>query len=209
GQQEYIKILTAYRDSFNILGSAIPSFFSLDRDLRELFFLHIHVIERGIAVVHMPLQGRLYSPDRWDAKVNSKIEEKWAQRMSKNPKYKPAYHELTTFRGYLYFNDATPKQKKTYIEIKKNKRAKDIGAKIEEKKDFITRVLELLKENKLTAPGLKQLCLMEDKKYSSVRTSLNRYLEDVGDKTSLREYLAENIEDAKVESGIRDLVPEF
>lgn len=209
GQQEYIKILTAYRDSFNILGSAIPSFFSLDRDLRDLFFLHLHVIERGIAVVHMPLQGRLYSLDRWDAKNNAKIEEGWGKRMAKNPNYRPAYHQLSTFRGYLYFSDATPKQKKLYKEIKNKKRARDIGAKEQDKKDFITRVYDLLITDKLTTEGLRQLCLMEDKKYSLTRTNLNRRLEDAGSKKSLKEYLSENVQDAQIQSGIKELVPEF
>ena len=209
GQQEYIKILTAYRDSFNILGSAIPSFFSLDKDLRDLFFLHLHVIERGIAVVHMPLQGRLYSLDRWDAKNNAKVEEKWGKRMAKNPNYKPAYHQLTTFRGYLYFKDATEKQKKLYKEIKKEKRAKDIGAKTEIKKDFFTKVFELLKENKLTSQGLKQMCLYEGKKYTIVRNNLREKLENAGDKVTLKEYLAETLEEAKKESAVRDLVPDF
>ena len=61
GQQELIKILTAFRDNYNFFASAIPNFFSLDKNLSELYFIHLHIIERGIAVVHMPLQGRLYS----------------------------------------------------------------------------------------------------------------------------------------------------
>ena len=102
-QQELIKILTAYRDNFNIFASAIPNFFSLDKDLRDLYFIHLHVIERGIAIVHMPLQGRLYSQDRWDAAYNAKIESNWSKRIMKDPDYRIPYHRLSTFRGYLFF----------------------------------------------------------------------------------------------------------
>ncbi|KKK63624.1 hypothetical protein LCGC14_2992400, partial [marine sediment metagenome] len=51
GQQELIKILTAYRDNYNVFTSAIPNFFSLDKDLRDLYFIHLHIIERGIDFV--------------------------------------------------------------------------------------------------------------------------------------------------------------
>lgn len=181
GQQELIKMVTMYRDNFNVLASAIPSFFSLDRDLRDLVFLHLHVIERGIAIVHMPLQGRLYSQDRWDTKNNAKVEQKWINRSKKNPNFKPPYYRLSTFKGYLFFNDLTEKQKKLYLKVKKTKR--DLLYNTEEqevKKDFNTKVYELLLDKKLTKQGLQQLCLYEGKKYSSMVTTLNIALKDNG-----------------------------
>ncbi len=181
GQQELIKILTAYRDNYNVFASAIPNFFSLDKDLRDLYFLHLHVIERGIAVVHMPSQGRLYSLDKWDAKFNQRIEERWARAMKKDPNFRPPYHQLSTFRGYLYFEDLTPNQKKLYKEVKKDKRARafktDKDNQAPKELSFIEKLFRRLKEGKLTDDFILQACHMEGQKYSSIRTNLNITME--------------------------------
>lgn len=190
GQQELIKMVTMYRDNFNVYASAIPSFFSLDRDLRDLVFLHIHVIERGIAIIHMPLQGRLYSQDRWDTKNNAKIEQRWVNRSKKNPDFKPPFYKLSTFKGYLFFNDLTDKQKELYLKVKKSKR--DLLYNSDEpevKKDFNTKVYELLLDGKLSKHGLQQLCLFEGKKYSSVITTLNIALKDNGNPNTVSHFL--------------------
>jgi len=193
GQQELIKILTAYRDNFNIFSSAVPNFFSLDKDLRDLYFIHFHVIERGIAVVHMPIQGRLYSQDRWDAKFNAKIEESWSKRLQKDSNFKPPYHKLTTFRGYLYFNKLTEIQEKIYKQVKRTKRAESFGTEEEKKASrevtFMERLYNQLIGKKLTKEGLIQICLMENKKYSSINASLNRMLTDNGIDDTVKDYL--------------------
>lgn len=216
GQQEMIKILTAYRDNFNIFASAIPNFFSLDKDLRDLYFLHLHIIERGIAVVHMPLQGRLYSQDRWDAKYNAKIEESWSKKMQKDPKFKPPYHRLSTFRGYLYFNDLTQKQKELYKEVKKTKR-EDSFLTEQEKLDngsvpFLDKVFNQLIERKLTRDGLIQICLMEGKKFSSIQSQLNVMLTDKGYKETVKNFLEEPQNKPfhnNVSDEIKKLIPDF
>lgn len=196
GQQELIKILTAYRDNYNVFTSAIPNFFSLDKDLRDLYFIHLHIIERGIAVVHMPSQGRLYSLDRWDAKHNEKIEGKWAKRKQKDANFKPPYHQLSTFRGYLYFEDMTIKQKDLYKEIKRAKRAKAFLTAKEQagevKLSFSDKLYKLLMQGKLSSDGLLQACLMEGKKYSIMSSTLNQLLRDAGERGTLKEYLVEN-----------------
>lgn len=180
-QQELIKIITAYRDNFNIYASAIPNFFSLDKDLRDLYFLHLHVIERGVAVVHMPLQGRLYSQDRWDAKYNAKIEAKWGKRMQSDPKFKPPYHKLTTFRGYLFFNKLTTRQEKLYKEVKMKKRGESfILEEKKEEKTFLDKVYDLLIEGRLTRDGLIQLSLLDGRKYDTVTKLLNKMLKERG-----------------------------
>lgn len=216
GQQELIKILTAYRDNYNIFASAIPNFFSLDKDLRDLYFIHLHVIERGIAVVHMPLQGRLYSQDRWDAKYNAKIELSWSQKMQKNPNFKPPYHKLTTFRGYLFFGDVTHKQKKLYLEVKRTKR-NDSFLTDEEKNEnrqipFLQKVYNILIQKKLTREGIRQLCLLEGKKDSSINASLNRMLKDNGINKTVKDFL--QLEDSKVfhnkiEDELNKIIPDF
>jgi len=193
GQQELIKIITAYRDNYNVFASAIPNFFSLDKDLRDLYFIHLHVIERGIVVVHMPLQGRLYSQDRWDSKYNAKIEDSWSKRMQKDPNFKPPYHKLTTFRGYLFFEDVTEKQKELYKEIKRSKRNEafltngEMGSKKEV--TILEKLYTMLIEKKLTIEGIRHTCLMEGKKYSSITSSLNRMLTDNGETRTVKDFL--------------------
>lgn len=196
GQQELIKILTAYRDNFNTFSSAIPNFFSLDKDLRDLYFIHLHIIERGIAVVHMPLQGRLYSQDRWDSKNNAKIEMSWSKHMLNDPNWRPPYHKLTTFRGYLFFKDVTDKQKVLYKEIKKVKRNESFLTNGEKEEgnslSFLDKLYKILFEGKLTSEGIKQSCLMEGKKYSSITSSLNRMLKDNGESKTVKDFLQQD-----------------
>lgn len=216
GQQELIKFLTAYRDNFNIYASAIPNFYSLDKDLRDLYFIHLHVIERGIAVVHMPLQGRLYSLDKWDAKYNTKVEASWSNRMQSNPDFKPSYHKLTTFRGYLFFNDMTDKQKALYKEIKKVKREqafKTAAEKVGEKNlTFLQKLYNQLIEGKLTMDFIKQACLMEGKKHSSVTSSLNIMLTDNGISNTMKDFLKKtNNKDFhnKIQDQINQIIPDI
>lgn len=196
GQQELIKVLTAYRDNYNVFASAIPNFFSLDKDLRDLYFIHLHIIERGLAVVHMPSQGRLYSVDKWDAKFNQKIEEKWGKAVKKNAKFRPAYHKLSTFRGFLYFEDLTKKQKELYKEIKKKKRADAFKTAQEQSGEirltFTQKLFKRLKEGKLTEDFLLQICLMEGEKYSVVRTKLNQMVKDADMGGTLKDILQQN-----------------
>lgn len=189
-QKDQIKIMTNYRDNLNILGSALPNFFGLDKDLRDLYFIHLHVIERGIAVVHMPLQGRLYSQDRWDAKYNSKVEESWSKKMQTNPNFKPPYHKLTTYRGYLFFSDLTPKQKKLIKLIKRTKRG-DVfeGEEEKVKQTFIQRLYEQLINKKLTREGILQMCMVEEKKFSAVTNNLNKMLKDNGETLTVTGFL--------------------
>lgn len=216
GQQELIKILTAYRDNYNVFASAIPNFFSLDKDLRDLYFIHLHVIERGIAVIHMPLQGRLYSQDRWDAKYNAKVEISWGKKMMKDPKFKPPYHKLTTFRGYLFFGDLTEKQKKLYKLIKREKRKDAFMTDEQREQDkevsFLDKLYSLLIEGKLTSEGIQQLCLLDGKKYSSINASLNRMLKDKGESKTVKDFLQQPNNKGfhnKIQSEINKILPSF
>jgi len=199
-QQEMIKFLTAYRDNFNIFASAIPHFFSLDKDLRDLYFLHLFVAERGIVHVHMPIQGRIYSSDRWDAQYNAKLEQSWALRSKNNPDFKPPYHKLTTFKGYLYFNDLTDLQKKLYKEIKKAKRKlamEVIDKPKEEKKSVVDRMYEGLTNGTIKSSDfILQTCMIEGETYSKIRRALGIKLKDNG-YPSMVEMLKEKKEQEK------------
>jgi len=210
GQQRLIKILTNYRDNFNIHISALPNFFSLDKDLRDLIFMLLHVIERGIAVVHLPLQGRMYSQDRWDAKINAKIEQSWQNKIKHNVKFRIPYHKLSTFAGYLYFTDLTEKQKKLYKEVKRVKRAEEYQEEGENKEQsFLEKIYNQLVEKKLDREFLMQLCLMEGKKYSNISSSLNIMLRDRGMKERMTDLLLTKDKKSgfNVNDKIKDLVP--
>lgn len=194
GQKELIKIVTMYRDHFNIYFSAIPNFFSLDKDLRDLIFMHIHIVERGIAIIHMPLQGRLYSLDRWDSKNNARIENGWIKRFKKNADFKPPFYRLSTFRGYLFFGDLTEKQKEKYLRIKHDKRKELYGDLTEEivddtHKDFYDLITDMLLAGTLTNEILLGICRANNKKFTNVKVMLNRRLKDRGIKMTTEDVL--------------------
>lgn len=190
GQKTLIKVITNYRDNFNIYGSALPFFYSLDKDLRELIFVHIHIIERGVAVILLPLTDQIHASDPWDTKTNIKIEDKEFARINKNSNLKFRYPKLTTFAGYIYFGPMTSKQENVYKDIKKRKRSKKFGLEDDEEKlSFRDSVYKLMIEGKLTADGLLQICLREDKKYSSVTGELSRMLKNNGEKRTPKDFL--------------------
>lgn len=191
GQKEMIKIITNYRDNFNLSGSAIPFFYSLDRDLRELIFLHIHIIERGIAILLMPIETSVHTTDPWDTKNNIKIEIQENARIKKNPNLKFRHHRFTTFAGYLYFGPMTSKQERKYKEIKKRKRS-SLSFNIEGEDivlDFNQKIYNALIKGKVTQEALQQMCIIEGKKYSSVTTMLNIMLRDNGVGKTVKDFL--------------------
>ncbi len=213
GQKTLIKMVTNYRDNFNIYASALPFFYSLDKDLRELIFCHIHIIERGVAVILLPLEDQIHASDPWDTKTNIKIEQAEMKRIKENPDLPFRYSRLTTFAGYLYFGPMTPKQKRKYKEIKKRKRANNFEGAInqETKEDFNVRVFNLLVEGKLNKDGLIQACLLEGKKYTSVLTDLNRRLKNNGETKTVKDfYKTTHIKafNNSLQGGISDLVPQ-
>lgn len=209
-QQELIKIITAFRDNYNIYASAIPNFFSLDKDLRDLVFLHLHVVERGLAVVHTPIRSLLYSQDKWDTKNNAKIEQSWTKKIKKDPNFKPKYNRLSTFRGFLYFNDMTKKQKEIYKEVKITKRKTAFTTEEESKEDsFYERIYKLLIDKKLTRSGLLQYSLFEGKKYNTILSRLNNMLTDNGIEETASHFFKDTkqaIHNSSTEE-INDLVP--
>lgn len=210
GQKTLIQVVTNYRDNYNIYASALPFFYSLDKDLRELIFLHIHIIERGIAVLLIPLESQIHSQDPWDTKNNIKVEEREYKRLEKNPNARFRYDRFTTFGGFLFFGDMTEKQRKRYELIKRTKRAKNFGLqKLEEELNFNEKVYKLLLDGKLTKDGLIQLALVEGRKYSSVLAQLNGILKDNGEKKTVSDFLRKDeIKSIKGPGGkVSDLVP--
>lgn len=196
GQKELIKMVTNYRDNFNLYASAIPSFYSLDKDLRDLIFLHIHIIKRGVAVILKALDDQIHSHDIWDTKNNMAIEKRENERIAKNPGSSFRYHLFSTFAGYLYYNDVTEKQRKVYQDVKdegRSERFKDIkdnpAGLPAARDDFFPRAFKMLQEGQLTREGLVQMSLVSGRKFTSVCAELNRMLMNAGETTTLMKKL--------------------
>lgn len=190
GQKKLIKIVTNYRDNFNIYGSALPFFTSLDKDLRALIFLHIHIIQRGAALLFMPLTSQIFGQDQWDITKNIKIEQQENKRVARNPNLPFRYWRFTTFAGYLYFGDMTDKQRKFYELIKKTKRGENFeDSDVSVVPDFYQKVYKSLIEKRLTQKMLMELCRMEGKKYSSTAATLNTMLRNNEIDGTLRNFL--------------------
>ncbi len=174
--QGLIKILNMYRDNFNVYGVAIPNFYSLDKDLRDLFKIHINMVGRGIGVVHMAKSDRLYADDKWDIAYNKKVEESWAKMKKYNPDFRPPYDKLTTFVGYIYFNDMTIQQRTLYEEIKKTKRnalynydEQDEEAKSRNKWD---EIYKRYKKGEIDMKWIENYCSLEGLKLLNVKANL-------------------------------------
>lgn len=191
-QNELIQVLTKYRNNFNIVGGAVPFFFTLDKELIKLFGMHINIIRRGIGVVHLPREGRMYTEDMWDIKVNSKLEERWSAKLLKNPNFKIPYHKYTTFAGYVFFGAMTEKQEKYYEELKARERG-DNERMIQEsnkpQENFYEKIFRMIKEKTLDERELFLLCQYNDKKLSNVKVTLNRMLKDEGSSLTLKDFL--------------------
>lgn len=213
-QHDLIKIVTNYRDNFNLYASALPFFYTLDKGLRELIFMHIHIIERGFAVILLPVEDQIHSQDPWDTDANKKVEAKENKRIERNPESKFRYNRLTTFAGYLYFGPMSEKQERIYKQIKKTKRGESLGVNVgvEVRLDFNDKMYKALIEGKLTKQLLQSMCLIEGKKYYAVTSQLNRMLTNAGNPKTTRDFLTpqkEEVISSKLSPQIDNIVPDF
>lgn len=212
GQIQLIKTVTNYRDNFNIYGSALPFFYNLDRALRELIFMHVHIVERGFGVILLPLEGQIHTQDPWDTVTNKKVELKENARMIKNPTARFRYHKFTTFSGFVYFGPMTKNQEEKYNEIKRKKRAAEFESiKKDKPKLLVDKLYDYLIQGKLTKEVLMHSCFIEGAKYSSMLMQLNTRLKDNGipDKT-VGDFLAKSKNEiSKSKDQIKDLVPDI
>jgi hypothetical protein len=196
-QIELIEILTKYRSNLNIVAGAVPVFFTLDKELLKLFGMHINIIERGIACIHFPRLGRMYTDDPWDCKINSRLEERWSEKLQKNPKFKIPYTKYTTCVGYCYFGKMTDKQEKYYEYLRDKKKAEAENKTDDEngngsENNFYKNVLSMIKSNKINEQELLNICLINDKKLSSVKARLGQMLRDEGNERTLGDFLKES-----------------
>lgn len=189
-QIDLIETLTQYRCNENIFCGALPVFFTLDKELMKLFAINIDVIRRGVAVIHMRREGRRYTDDPWDVKINAKMEEDWSRKAQRDINFKIPYHKYTTFVGYLYFEPLTEIQEKLYQEIRDFKKREVRDAKEPENVGgFYDRILDLALKKQLTEETLKGVCLVNGKDLVSVRTRINQLLKSKGEKDRLNDLL--------------------
>ncbi len=212
-QKTLIQMFNMYRDNYNIYFGCIPTFLDLDTNLRGLATMWIHVPYRGIAVVNAPLNNP-YLKDQWDTDNNRKKIMKYISENAKNPKFSIPWHRLSTFAGYLYFNDLTPIQSSLYKEIKRTKRKLMYDQEIKKDKpenNMYDNLLKLLDKKNLNVKQLQQISMVNGMKYSSVRAQLNKMILDRGDKETLKEKFDKIIkkpETQKKEAQKIDKVPE-
>jgi len=145
-QKDLIKIINTNRDHANLLLGCVPSFNTLDIQIKGLTKIRISIIRRGLALIHTPNRS-LYSRDRWDSQFNEKLEREWLKKKIR----KPQYAKFTTIRGMIRFSDLPDSVKKVYEEVKKNER--NIIAKEE---------FGLSEENKMTPAQKMAKKLLED-----------------------------------------------
>lgn len=191
-QIQLIEILTKYRSNYNVVMGALPVFFTLDKELLKLFRVHIQVIARGKAILHLPKEGRMYSDDIWDVKYNKTLEDRWSKKREKNPNFKIPYHKLSTFKAYLFFDPLTEEEEEKYEKLKDEKRNAVENPNEEEKKKketFYEKLIVMVKEGNLTNDELLQICKFNGKKFSSVKSRLNQILRDEGKGENLKMFL--------------------
>lgn len=212
-QKMLVQMLNMYRNHGNVYSLCIPSFYSLDKDLRDLIKIHIHVIERGLAVVHIAREDVLYSEDHWDIAYNKKIEETWALQKKKRVDWTPPYHKLTTFAGYLRYRKLPVTIEERYEHIKETKRKKiyetkvlNLPKSIEELTDEkIKRMVQLVKSGGVTLKEIEKFAHVEGLTLSTVNYKVNKFLKEDGILKSMKQMLKQSSIDSRFEHNKRKL----
>lgn len=198
GQIDLIGTITKYRCNYNVFVGCLPVFFTLDKELLKLVSINIDVIGRGKAVLHLRKDGRRYTDDPWDVKINSKLEERWSRKREGNPDFKIPYHKYTTFAGYIFFNDATPKQIELYERMRDEKKGAIEAAKnaenSEEALTFYDKLLKMLMNGRMDIDQLNNICTLNNKKIANVRTRLNKLLKNLGEPKRVKDLLKAPLE---------------
>lgn len=195
-QKKIIKMLNMYRDSCNILIACIPNFQDLDKQFKSLVKLRINVIRRGVAVIHRK-NPNSFSSDPWDTKLNEKIEKSFYKRGT----FRPKYHKLTTFIGYLRYEKLTDNQEAIYKEIKERKRGhvfkiddEEGSEQIADKKEIYEMVYDKLITGKINRQDVETICKIYSIKWSHILAAMNHRLRDNNIKTSFTKLLSGNDE---------------
>lgn len=194
-QKRIIKSINMNRDHCNVVAMAVPTFSTLDTQMKGRIKLRIDVIRRGLAVVQTPIKS-IYARDIWDTQNNEKIEREWALKNTARPQYQ----RLTTFRGFLTFPDLSPKHREIYEQIKIDKRNQILREEEEKEKmkkgGFIGQKAlamqladSLEKGNIKTRADFDKACLILGQKPTEMINSVRTYNRDRGVDIKFRDYL--------------------
>ena len=185
-QKKFVQALNMYRNHGNVYVMCIPKFYALDKDLRDLVKIHVHVIERGFAVVHFPKEDALYSDDIWDVAYNKKIEDEWSKRSGRDPSFMPPFHKLTTFAGYMRYGKLHPSVERKYEAIKEEKRRKiynqimgvDLNPERKREQEKFARIANMIKQGQIKKEDLPKYALMEGMSMSKLSKNINKILKE-------------------------------
>ena len=140
-QKKIIKMINMYRDHQNLIIASVPSFQTLDVQIKNLTKMRISVAKRGVGIVQTP-NKIFYGRDRWDSTNNERIEREWLVKGGK-----PKYTRLTTARGIIRFRKLSEKLEELYQQVKDEKRTdilnKEMNVNVE-KKDLVDIAVEKL-----------------------------------------------------------------
>lgn len=189
-QKDLIKIINTNRDHSNLLIGCVPSFNTLDTQIKGLMKLRFTIIRRGIALIHTP-NKTMFGKDRWDSSYNEKIERKFLEKKSN----KIPYTKFTTVRGLVTFRDLPPSLKKIYEEVKKDERnviAKeqfglddDGKVKLKPHEEIANRMIEHGVKNGSVIEGY---ALANNIQIKTLIASISRELKRLGKDSRLSEY---------------------
>lgn len=196
-QQEAIKKINMFRDHRNVIIFCIPSFWDLDKDIRNSVRFRFDVVRRGEAIFHKRIES-VTANDRWDSQMNQMIERKWKRREFK----KPNWSELTTYKGTISFTALPPAEEEEYQKIKDEKRAdleKESSVVDEhEEEGFYERVLRLIDEGVYTSTDdLLALARANNIKYETLKVSMNNLLRNKGRESLTKQFRQKNLPESK------------
>jgi len=184
-QKQIIKMINMYRDHQNFIIASVPSFQTLDVQIKNLTKMRISIAKRGAGVVQTP-NKIFYGKDKWDSANNEKIERQWLVKGGK-----PKYAKLTTARGIVRFKALPKKLEEKYQKIKDKKRTDILNKdkKPNEKKSIEDRTIELLEAGEVRdSRQLEGMGLMEGYKHGSFTNKIRRELLKRRKNTHLTDY---------------------
>ena len=188
-QKDIIKMLNMNRDHFNLFLACVPSFQTIDSQIKNLCKIKITIVRRGLAIIQTP-NRTIYARDKWDQATNEKIERGWLQKGIT----RPHYSKLTTFRGLMTFPKLHPSAEEKYQKTKDDKRnliaKEEMGINVEDDvKDPIIDTVKRLKAGKIrNGTFLDGLAVAYDIKPNTFKNKLRTALNKEGISAKLTDY---------------------
>jgi len=183
-----IKMINTNRDHNNLFIMCVPSFATLDSQIKNLCKIRITVVRRGLAIVQTP-NKTIYVKDKWDTATNEKIERNWIMKGVKNPHYS----KLTTFRGLLRFSPLSESAEGKYQNTKTEKRniiaREEQGIEDENANTPYEIMIKMLKEGQVKNGTLIDgFALANGFKPSTFKNKIGKMLKERGEKYKISEY---------------------